>query len=162
MNFVEKLNECSDFRSIFELVKSAVENTIGKKRVGLVLGLTDLPSFVGAFHQVGSNFIVMNKRLLNEVLETGNAKLINAYIFHILLHEYIHSLGFLNEQETSILTYEISKKFFGEEHPTTLIARYGIGYFLSSIERIEFNEPEEIESIEIIEDIETDNLSYFG
>ncbi len=162
MDFVNKLNECSDFSSIFQLVKGAVETAIDKRRVGLILGLTDLPNYVGALHQIGSNFIIMNKKLLKEVIKSGNRKLINAYIFHILLHEYIHSLGYMNEQEVQILTHAISEKVLGSDHPATQIARYGIGSVFSNISRLEHHEPKKIRDIEIVEDFERDNLNYFG
>jgi len=161
MNLVDKLNECSDFSCIFELVKAAVEITMNRRRVGLILGLSNLPSYIGAFHQIGSNFIVMNKKLLKEVVRRGNRKLINSYIFHILLHEYLHSLGYLNEQETQVLTHAISEKVFGSKHLVTLIARYGIGSILSGI-KLEHHEPRGIGDIEIVEDFEKDNLNYFG
>jgi len=162
MDFVDKLNECPDFPCIFGLVKQAVETTIGRRRVGLILGLSDLPNYIGAFHQMGSNFIVMNKRLLKEVIGLGNRKLINSYIFHILLHEYIHSLGCIDEQKTQMLTHAISEKILGSDHPATLIAKYGIGSVFSNISRLEHHEPRRIREIEIIEDFETDNLNYFG
>lgn len=162
VNFIDRLNECSDYACIFELVKAAVEITIHKRRVGLILGLSDLPNHVGAFHQIGSNFIVLNKRLLKEVIRTGNRKLINAYIFHILLHEYIHSLGYMNEQKTQILTHAISEKVLGSEHPATQIAMNGIGSVFANIKKLEHHEFKGIEEIEIIEDFEKDNLNYFG
>jgi len=161
MNFIDRLNECSDFACILDLVKAAVETTIGRRRVGLILGLSDLPSYVGAFHQIGSNFIIMNKRLLKEVIRSGNRKLINSYIFHVLLHEYIHSLGYINEQEVQILTHAISEKALGPDHPTTKIARYGIGSIFSGM-RLEHHEPKSITDIEIVEDFERDNLNYIG
>jgi len=162
LEFVNSLNRCSDYACIFELVKAAVENTIGKRRVGLILGLSDLPNHVGAFHQMSSNFIVMNKRLLEEVIKTGNKKLINSYIFHVLLHEYIHSLGYMNEQKTQILTHAISEKVLGSDHPATKIALDGIGSVFSNIRRLEHHEFKGIEEIEIVEDFEKDNLNYFG
>lgn len=162
MNFVNRLNECSEFSCVFELVKAAVEITTGRRRAGLMLGLIDLPNYIGAFHQMGSNFIVMNKRLLREVMRTNNRRLINAYIFHVLLHEYIHSLGFMDEQKTQLLTHAISEKVLGPEHPATLIARYGISSVFANIRDLEHHEPQEIRDIEIIEYFETDNLNYFG
>lgn len=160
MNFINKLDKCSEFSCIFELVKKAVEDTLGKRRAGLSLGLSNLPDYIGAVHQVGSNFIIMNKKLLDDVIETKDRKIINSYIFHVLLHEYIHSLGFLNEQETQALSYLISKKTLGSNHLATLIARYGIGYILSGIHRPRQYEPEDM-VIEIIKDFERD-LNYFG
>jgi len=162
MEFVDRLNGCSDFSCILDLVKSAVETTINRRRVGLILGLSDLPNYIGAFHQIGSNFIVMNKRLLKEVIRSGNRKLINSYIFHILLHEYIHSLGCIDERKTQMLTYAISKEVLGSDHPATLIAKHGIGSVFSNISRLEHYVPKKIGNIEIVEDFERDNLNYFG
>jgi hypothetical protein len=164
MEFVDELNDCSDFAEIFYLVKRAVEITLNKRRVGLILGLTDLPSQIGAFHTVGSNFIVMNRSLLKQITNAcKNRKLINAYIFHILLHEYIHSLGYLDERLTQDLTYAISEKVLGEEHPAAQIAKYGIISMFPSI-RMEYQDPriETSTKIEIVDDFERDNLSYFG
>jgi hypothetical protein len=135
--------------------------TLGRSRVGLILGLSNLPLHIGAFHQLGSNFIVMNKRLLGEVVKTGNKRLTNAYIFHILLHEYLHSLGYVNEQETQILTHIITEKAFGPDHTATRIARYGIGQLFHSI-GVDGSEEHGMGGIEIVEDIDRDNLNYFG
>lgn len=162
MDFVDKLNRCSDFECIFGLVKNAVRATTGRWRVGLILGLSDMPNHIGALHQVGSNFIIMNKRLLEGVIKSGDKNLINAYIFHILLHEYIHSLGFVNEQETQIMTHTISEHVFGPDHPVTRIARYGIGSVFSNIPKSDIREAESNGRIEIVKDIESDNLNYFG
>jgi hypothetical protein len=160
MNFADKLDECSDFSHIFDLVKEAVKTTINRRRSGLMLGLSDLPVYIGALHQIGSNFIIMNKKLLKEVLRTGDKKIINSYIFHVLLHEYIHSLGFTDEKMTEMLTHGISEKVLGLNHPATLISKNGIGSVLSNL-NISQDEPE-TRDIEIIEYFESDNLNYFG
>ena len=162
MDFLDRLDKCSNFPCVLGLVKEVVEITINRRRVGLILGLSDLPNYIGAFHQMGSNFIVMNKRLLKEIIRSGDRKLINAYIFHILLHEYIHSLGYMDERKTQILTLAISEKVLGLNHPATLIARYGIGHVFRHIDRLEHYEAGRIGEIEIVEDFERDNLNYFG
>jgi len=165
MDLVENLNECSDYPCIFELVKQAVELTIGKRRVGLMLGLSELPNYVGALHGIGSNLIVMNKTLLKEVIRASRSKrLVNAYIFHILLHEYVHSLGYVDEHKTRLLTHAISEEVLGEDHPATLMAKHGINSVFPSIETLgHFESKKGISSpIEIVEDFERDNLDYFG
>lgn len=162
MNFAERLDGCSDFACIFNLVKAAVRATMGRHRMGLILGLANLPEHIGAFHQLGSNFIVMNKSLLKTVIDSGNKKLINAYVFHILLHEYIHSLGYVNEQETQIICHAISEEVLDENHPATKIARYGIGAVFANIPRMEYHESDVSEGIDIVKDFESDNLDYFG
>jgi len=109
----------------FEEVKEIVKITENKSRAGLMLGLQELGSsyngFIGAYFPVSSNIIVLNKSPLKRIIET-NSKLIKPYGFHVLLHEYIHSLGFLDEQITRQKTYEISKKYLGENHIATQLS----------------------------------------
>jgi len=64
---------------------------------------------------------VVNKTPLRRIIQT-NKKLLKPYIFHVLLHEYIHTLGFLDEYITQQKTYEISRKHFGEEHVITQLS----------------------------------------
>lgn len=45
------------------------------------------------------------------------------YIYHILLHEYLHALGIIDEQITKKYVYLISKELFGENHVVTEIAK---------------------------------------
>ena len=161
-SFVERLKQCSSFACIFELVKEAVEKSSGKRRIGLSLGLLDLPNHIGGFHQLGSNFIVMNKKLLSRVVKTGNKELINSYVFHILLHEYIHCLGSVNEQETQILSYKISEENLGERHLATLIAKHGIGSVFEKIGNIDDNIQDKTGYFEVVQEFENDNLNYFG
>jgi hypothetical protein len=164
MDFIDELNRCSDFADVFDLVKRAVEISLNKRRVGLILGLTDLPSYIGAFHTVGSNFIVMNKALLEQVIRASRDKrLVKAYIFHVLLHEYIHSLGYLDERLTQELCYVISERVLGRDHPATQIAKHGIGSVFSNI-RMEYPNPRQSIStrVEIVDNFERDNLNYFG
>jgi len=109
----------------FEEVKEAVNKLEKRSRAGLMLGLQELGSslngFIGAYFPVSSNIIVINKSPLRRIINT-NPKLIKPYGFHLLLHEYIHSLGFLNEQFTRQKTYEISKKYLGERHIATQLS----------------------------------------
>lgn len=106
----------------FEEVKKAVQKNERRSRGGLMLGLQEigasLDGFIGAYYPVASNIIIVNKTPLRRILQT-NRSLLKPYIFHVLLHEYIHSLGFLDEQTTGQKTYEISKKQFGEHHIIT-------------------------------------------
>lgn len=109
----------------FEEVKEIVKITENKSRAGLMLGLQELGAsydgFIGAYFPVSSNIIVLNKSPLKRIIET-KSKLIKPYGFHVLLHEYIHSLGFLDEQITRQKTYEISKKYLGEKHIVTQLS----------------------------------------
>jgi hypothetical protein len=106
----------------FEEVKKTVQKNEGRSRAGLMLGLQEigasLDGFIGAYYPIASNIIIVNKTPLRRILQT-NKSLLKPYTFHVLLHEYIHTLGYLDEGTTGQKTYEISKKHFGEHHPIT-------------------------------------------
>jgi hypothetical protein len=110
----------------FEEVKKVVKKAENLSRAGLMLGLQELGAsyngFIGAYFPVTSNIIVLNKSPLKRIIET-NSKLLKPYGFHVLLHEYIHSLGFLDEQITRQKTYEICKNYFGEDHVATQLSK---------------------------------------
>ncbi len=120
------LGESEDFREIFLIVKKAVKAIIGKERAGLMLVLADLPPNIVALHSFGSNSIVMN-RLALEAMRAGARDEIEvkSYIFVALLHEYLHSLGHIDEEQTRELVYGICRELFGEDHHATRIAARG-------------------------------------
>lgn len=125
LTFDSKLDSADDLADIFEVVKLAVRKTIGKERAGLMLGLANLgggpQGFVGAFYPVATNIIVMNSLPLRRIKET-DPSLYKPYVFHILLHEYLHTLGIIDEAATRQKAYEISVKLFGKEHPVSQFA----------------------------------------
>jgi len=105
------------YADIFDLVKKAVKKVLGLKRSGLLLYIGNLPLQVGAYHQFGSNGIVLNRRILDLVSRSFTSYVErNSFIFTLLLHEYLHSLGFLDEEEVDKLVYKISLETFGEGH----------------------------------------------
>jgi len=119
---------CEDFRDVFALVKRIVKDHLGLERPNMVLQLVDLPLHIGAAHPVGTNRIVMNKRLLDLAVRHRTFSEVRAIVFSILLHEYIHSLGYLNEYETRRLVFSVSHSAFGSDHLATKVARYGPWY----------------------------------
>lgn len=125
-DFSKQLDECPDLESLFMLVQEAVEKSLKIRRDYMKISLINLPSYIGGFHPVGSNVIGINKGLLQAVLQNCGKKTAKAYLFHVLLHEYIHSLGLIDEGRTENLSYQISKDMLGENHPSTLMARYGL------------------------------------
>ena len=120
-----RLAESQSLADIFEVVKASVLKEMGMSRGGLMLGMANLgnhpEAFIGAFFTVGSNIIVMNKIPLQRIEET-RPELFKPYAFHIMLHEYIHSLGYLDEAVVRTKVYEISKNCLGEDHLATRIA----------------------------------------
>lgn len=123
--FARDVDGAQDYTALFRLVKRLVERRLGKSRAGIMLGLTRLglsPSgFLGGYFVLGSNAIVLNRDVLNFVRAKDPAHH-NAYAFHVLLHEYLHTLGYFGEDEVRPLAYELSRDALGEEHPATLIA----------------------------------------
>src|SRR3989338_10902303 len=116
MNYEKELEKAKTFADIFEIVKQMVRGHLGAEQAGLMVGVTDLDAhgqgFIGAFYSLNSNMIIINKRPLARILQT-NPSLYNYYIFHVMLHEYIHSIGSYDEAQTRQLVYEISGHHFG-------------------------------------------------
>jgi len=120
-----RLQKAKDMVDIFELVKTAVRKSIGRERSGLMLGLSNLgggpEGFVGAFYPVATNIIVMNTTPLTRIKQT-NPELYKPYVFHVLLHEYLHTLGIMDEAATRAKALEISEMVFGKDHIATQLA----------------------------------------
>ena len=157
----ERLDKCKNFGDIFELVKRTVKMVLGHERSGLMLYLGNLPLHIGAFHQIGTNGIVMNKRLVNLMFKSSNSITeVNSFIFSILLHEYLHSLGYVDETQVRRLVHEISREAFGNDHPVTQIALSGP--FLK-IPPSEFQPRTDQDlELELIKDFERSNQSYIS
>jgi hypothetical protein len=162
--FVKKFERVESISDVFELVKEIVKEFLDLERGGLMLGLMELGAgrgyFVGAFHQVGSNLIVMNKTPLR-VIEETRPEMSNAYCFHILLHEYLHSLGLLDEDYTRLTTIAISERAFGEDHPITLISKNFSSMF-PEITHMDLGwRPPEMK-IDFVSDFDRSNTTYIG
>jgi hypothetical protein len=74
-----------------------------------MLLLGNLPMNVGAFHPMGTNEIVLNRRLLQG--KTGMKE--RSHVYVILLHEYLHSLGYEDEVHVRKMTYKVCLENFG-------------------------------------------------
>ena len=158
-----KINQ--GFIETFEEVKKIVKKSEGRSRAGLMLGLQELGStlngFIGAYHPVASNIIVINKTPIRRIIET-KPQLIKPYGFHILLHEYIHSLGYIDETITRQKTYEISKKQFGENHVITKLCTNIEKFFPNLVYPISGWIPSNnIPPIEIIKGFDISNTSNY-
>jgi hypothetical protein len=149
----------------FEVVKDIVRKSEKRSRAGLMLGLQELGSnlngFIGAYFPVSSNIIVINKTPLRRIIDT-NPNLIKPYGFHVLLHEYIHSLGFLDEQVTRQKTYEISKQHFGDKHIITQLSTNIARFFPNLVYPIYgWMPPKNFPQIEIIQGFDKSNTENY-
>ncbi len=122
--FREKVAKLRDFNEAFELVKSVVLQKFGMHRAGLNLILQMMPSNLGAYHMLGSNAIVVNSYLLAAVKKiTGSEEEYNSYLFMVLAHEYLHSLGIVDENAVRQMTFELCNWMLGEDHAATRLAK---------------------------------------
>src|SRR3989338_5181746 len=125
MNFEKELEKAKTFADIFEIAKEITRQYLGMEQYGLMVGVTDLGAFdkgfIGAFYSLNANMIIINKRPLARILQT-NPSLNNFYLFHVMLHENIHSIGIYDEMQTRLLVSEISSHYFGQNHVVSRIA----------------------------------------
>jgi hypothetical protein len=120
---VDRLERPADYDAVFRVVRAAVRSVLGIERPGLGLGLSDLPPQLGAYWQVTGNLIVMNEGLV-EAMRTHakNPLELNSFVYVILAHEYLHSLGYLDERAVREVTARVTRTAFGPDHPATRMA----------------------------------------
>ncbi len=124
MQFRGKVAGLRDFNEVFELVKSVVLQKFGMHRAGLSLILQMMPSNLGAYHMLGSNAIVMNSYLLAAVKKiAGSKEEYNSYMFMVLAHEYLHSLGIVDENSVRQMTFELCVWMLGSDHAAARMAK---------------------------------------
>ena len=120
----------NNYSQLFDLIRRIVSNVLRKSRSGILLGLEDLgfhpQGFVGGYHRVGTNEIYLNRNVLQMMREETPKAHYKAYLFHLLLHEYIHSIGVIDEQQTRDFTSKISRAIFDTKHPVYKIAAWGL------------------------------------
>ena len=165
MNYEKELKKAKTFADIFEIVKEVVREFLGTEQAGLLVGVTDLGAhcqgFIGAFYSLNANMIIINKKPLARILQT-NPSIYNYYLFHVMLHEYIHSIGSYDEAQTRQIVHEINEHYFGSAHVVTQLA--------SNIERFMpnltypvkgFQPPQDI-NIEFVKGIDRKNTNYIN
>lgn len=163
--FASELDACDNLADIFELVKQAVKRFLGQHRSGLMLGMANLGmrrgSFVGAFHPLGSNIIVMNRAPFDVALRTTDKKVLNSYCFHLLLHEYLHALGYVSEEEVRDLVHRVCSMALGKDSPATVMAERGIAFYFPKVTYFSQNVPIPRDlQIELIKDFDKSSAGY--
>lgn len=153
-----RLLDLKDFNEVFEFVKSSVNSVYEMKRAGLSLMLHRMPTRVGAYHVLGSNVIAINSILLELVRKhsTSNYEY-NSYLFTVLLHEYLHSFGILDENTVRNMSLKLCKKFFGENRVITVIAEDPLKIF-PQIGLIRYDKYES--NFELIKNFDNSNQTY--
>ena len=154
-----RLENADGYGEVWEIVKTTVKSSLNERRVGMLLFLDDLPLRVGAYHPLGTNNIVLNRALVNIVEAAVKSKrLINAFVYVLLLHEYLHALGRHSEAQVRPLVYEISSESFGQDHITAQLAELGPWSLLKDIPLDTIDVPKRV--IEIVKDFEKPDKRY--
>jgi hypothetical protein len=171
--FVAELDNARDYTALFRLVKRLVESRLRKSRGGIMLGLAPMgispQGFLGGYFILGSNAMILNKDVLNYVRAHQPAHH-NAYAFHVLLHEYLHTLGYFGEDEVRPLAHKLSEDALGAEHAATLIAAAMVpgmeGEAPAFFRKLVYPQfgwaPQQRPQIEIVKGFDPDATSYIG
>ena len=159
-NYRDKIFDLSDFNEAFELVKSTVESKFKMHRAGLSLILQGLPTILGAYHIMGSNLIIVNKRILNIIKKYKSQEEYNSYLFMVLAHEYLHSLGVIDELQVRKMTYDLISSLVGEDHIAARMARYQPWDLFPELRYFQNNSFEQ--EFEIIKNFDNTTQSYIG
>ena len=96
---------------------------------------------------MGTNDIVINRRLLGSITSVKE----KSNVFAILVHEYLHTLGFTDERQVRRLTYRICQDNFGKNHPTVEAALTGPW---SELTDEDYEEIEHELNLEMVKDFE--------
>jgi hypothetical protein len=169
---------------IFKQVRFDVKKVLNRHRAGLSLGLAEMGmihgNFIGAMHYAPGTNIVINKSPLKKILESQPYEVVWAYVYHILLHEYIHSLRFgydfkpngekvvinyLNEENCRLATLAVSREIFKKaDHPAILLAEKGIGYFIPDLKLIYILPDMRLDGIpiEYITNFDQESMTYYS
>jgi len=154
-----RMERAQGFSEVWEIVKDTVKDSLGQHRVGMMLFLDDLPLQLGAYHPIGTNNIVLNRTLVQIVeAATQSKRLVNAFVYSLLVHEYLHALGHIPEGEVRPLVYQVSKDCFGEDHVLTRLAEKSPWALLRGVPLSRIEAPKRV--IEIVKDFEKTNQRY--
>lgn len=159
-HYGNKILQLADFNQAFELVKLAVEDKFKMHRAGLSLILQGLPTKLGAYHILGSNLIIVNKRILNIIKIHKSLNEYNSYLFMVLTHEYLHSLGIIDELEVRTMTYSLLASLAGENHMATKMARNQPWDLFPELSLFDDNSFEQ--KFEIIKNFDRTTQTYIG
>lgn len=158
-SYRSRIDKAEGFSGVWEIVKESVKTSLGEQRLGMLLFLDNLPLNLGAYHPLGTNNIVLNRSLVNIVeAVTKSKKLVNAFVYSILTHEYLHALGHISEAEVRSLVYDVSKTCFGDDHVVTTLAEKSPWTLLKGIPLRGMTTSKQ--AIEIVKDFEKPNYAY--
>jgi hypothetical protein len=159
---ISQLKEASDYDKIFNLVKRTVEKTISRRRAGLSLVLTEIPNHIGAYFVEGGNNIYMNITILNAMKQlTTTKEEFNSFVYSILTHEYLHSLGYSEETTVRPLVKKICEEHFGPGHKTSTISSHELYSIYPKLRNLGPGR-ENNQNFKVIDNFDKSSMSYIG
>jgi len=160
-DYASRLENAQNYSEIWEIVKETTRFSLGLYRVGIMLFLDDLSLNIGAYHPFGTNNIVLNRALV-QIAEaaTKSRKLVNAFVYVLLLHEYLHALGYVAESDVRPMVNEIAEKSFGKDSIVTKLAEKGPWTLLEGIPLNAIQAPKRV--MEIVKDFEKYTQKYIS
>ena len=122
--FRNSIDSAKSYAEVWQIVKDTVQFSLGNRRGSMMLFLDDLPLQLGAYYPLGTNNIVLNRALV-EIVEASisTKRVVNALLYNLLLHEYLHALGEMSENKVRGRVVEVAQACFGDEHVATVIAQ---------------------------------------
>jgi hypothetical protein len=159
--YCSRLEKAKDYGEIWDVVKETTKRSLGQYRASMMLFLDDLPLNIGAYHPMGTNNLVLNRALV-QIAEaaTNSRKLVNSFIYILLLHEYLHALGYVAEEDVRPLVYEVSRKSFGENSLPSKLAEKGPWELLKGVPLSAIQAPKRV--MEIVKDFEKTSQKYIS
>lgn len=123
VGLAKRLEQPAGYDAVFRVVREVVHRVLGIERPGLGLALSNLPPQLGAYWPVTGNLIVLNEGLVAAMRASTSSPLeVNSFVYVILAHEYLHSLGYLDEQAVRKVTARVTRIAFGPDHLATQMA----------------------------------------
>ena len=152
--FRNSLETAESYAEVWRIVKETVRFSLGKRRGSMMLFLDDLPLQLGAYHPLGTNNIVLNRTIV-EIVEASlsSKRVVNALVYNLLLHEYLHALGELSENAVRRSVVKVARTCFGEKHIATVIALKTPWILLQNIPLQAINAPRRV--MQIVKNFET-------
>jgi len=147
------LETAENYCEVWRIVKNSVKSSLGKGRGSMMLFLDDLPLQIGAYHPLGTNNIVLNIALV-EIVEASisSKRVVNALVYNLLLHEYLHALGEYSEAKVRSSVIAVARECFGEDQTVTVIAKKTPWVLIRDIPLAAINAPKRV--IQIVKDFE--------
>ena len=156
-----KLGVAGGYDEVFSIVKEHVEEVMGLHRAGLTLGLSSLPPGLGAYHVVGSNMIVLNRTLLERVRRQEPPEIVSSFLYMLLLHEYLHSLGIVDEGHVRKTSEEVAGRMLGNGHPASILIRTPITQVFPYLEALHPSGRTDGD-VEIVRDFDSRSYSFIS